>query len=46
MDVHQPADIQVAADHYSGTYVENLPWQDLAKRYYHAHTFFYVNPPY
>jgi DNA adenine methylase len=30
----------------SGTYVENLPWQDLVKRYDRAHTFFYMDPPY
>lgn len=30
----------------SGTYVENLPWQDCVKRYDRAHTFFYMDPPY
>lgn len=30
----------------SGTYVENVPWQDLVKRYDRAHTFFYMDPPY
>lgn len=30
----------------SGTYVENLSWQDCMKRYDRAHTFFYCDPPY
>lgn len=30
----------------SGTYVENLTWQDCMKRYDRAHTFFYCDPPY
>lgn len=30
----------------SGTYVENLTWQDCMKRYDRPHTFFYCDPPY
>lgn len=30
----------------SGTYVENLSWQDCMKRYDRPHTFFYCDPPY
>lgn len=30
----------------AGTYIENLPWQDLVKRYDRDHTFFYCDPPY
>ncbi|WP_337881760.1 DNA adenine methylase [Chromobacterium haemolyticum] len=30
----------------SGTYVENLPWQEVMRRYDRAHTFFYCDPPY
>lgn len=30
----------------AGTYIENLPWQECAKRYDRAHTFFYMDPPY
>jgi DNA adenine methylase len=30
----------------SGTYVENLPWQQLMRRYDRSHTFFYCDPPY
>lgn len=30
----------------SGTYVENLPWQDVMRRYDRSHTFFYCDPPY
>lgn len=30
----------------SGTYVENLSWQDCMKRYDRGHTFFYCDPPY
>ncbi|MGB6053731.1 MAG: DNA adenine methylase [Burkholderiaceae bacterium] len=30
----------------SGTYVENLPWQECVARYDRPHTFFYMDPPY
>lgn len=30
----------------SGTYVENLSWQDCLQKYDRAHTFFYADPPY
>lgn len=30
----------------SGTTVENLPWDDCARRYDRPHTFFYADPPY
>lgn len=30
----------------SGTYVENLTWQDCMQRYDRPHTFFYCDPPY
>jgi len=30
----------------AGTYVENLPWQDVMRRYDRSHTFFYCDPPY
>lgn len=30
----------------SGTYVENLPWQEVMRRYDRSHTFFYCDPPY
>lgn len=30
----------------SGTYVENLPWQEVMRRYDRPHTFFYCDPPY
>lgn len=30
----------------AGTYIENLPWQECAKRYDRPHTFFYMDPPY
>ncbi|GGY03744.1 DNA adenine methylase [Paludibacterium paludis] len=30
----------------SGTYVENLPWQEVMRRYDRGHTFFYCDPPY
>lgn len=30
----------------AGTYVENLPWLDCARKYDRAHTFFYMDPPY
>lgn len=30
----------------AGTYIENLPWQDLVKRYDREHSFFYCDPPY
>ncbi len=30
----------------TGTYVENLPWLECAKRYDRPHTFFYMDPPY
>ena len=26
--------------------IENLPWQDILKRYDRPHTFFYLDPPY
>lgn len=29
-----------------GTYVENLPWQEVMRRYDRGHTFFYADPPY
>lgn len=29
-----------------GTYVENLPWQEVMRRYDRSHTFFYCDPPY
>lgn len=30
----------------SGTYVENLPWQEVMRRYDRPHSFFYCDPPY
>mgnify|MGYP001416605971 CR=1 FL=1 len=30
----------------AGTTIENLPWDDCAKRYDREHTFFYADPPY
>jgi DNA adenine methylase len=30
----------------SGTYVENLPWRECARRYDRGHSFFYMDPPY
>ena len=30
----------------AGTYVENLAWQECARRYDRAHTFMYMDPPY
>jgi len=30
----------------NGTTVENLPWQEVIRRYDRAHTFFYMDPPY
>lgn len=30
----------------AGTTVENLPWQDVMRRYDRPHTFFYLDPPY
>lgn len=30
----------------SGTYVENLQWQEVMRRYDRPHTFFYCDPPY
>lgn len=30
----------------AGTYVENLPWEECARRYDRAHTFMYMDPPY
>lgn len=30
----------------AGTYVENLPWQEVMRRYDRPHTFFYCDPPY
>ena len=29
-----------------GTYVENLPWSDVVRRYDRSHTLFYLDPPY
>lgn len=29
-----------------GTYVENLPWQDVVTKYDRQHTLFYLDPPY
>lgn len=39
---------QLSAAHLrlSGTYVENLPWQEVMRRYDRSHTFFYCDPPY
>jgi DNA adenine methylase len=30
----------------AGTTVENLPWQEVLRRYDRPHTFFYLDPPY
>lgn len=30
----------------AGTTVENLPWQEIMRRYDRAHSFFYLDPPY
>jgi len=30
----------------SGTYIENLPWDECMRRYDRPHTFFYIDPPY
>ena len=30
----------------SNVYIENLPWQDVIRRYDRPHTFFYLDPPY
>jgi len=29
-----------------GTFIENLPWQELLRRYDRPHTLFYIDPPY
>lgn len=38
--------LSAARQRLSGTYVENLTWQDCMKRYDRPHTFFYCDPPY
>ena len=38
--------LSAAWQRLAGTYVENLPWLDCAKRYDRPHTFHYMDPPY
>ncbi|GAB3469176.1 DNA adenine methylase [Azotobacter salinestris] len=38
--------LSAAWQRLAGTYVENLPWLECAKRYDRTHTFFYMDPPY
>ena len=38
--------LSAAARRLGGTFVENLPWQEVISRYDRPHTFFYCDPPY
>ena len=38
--------LSAAWQRLAGTYVENLPWQEVMRRYDRPHSFFYCDPPY
>jgi len=43
---HMIQTLQKAHNRLRTVYIENLPWQDIIKRYDRPHTLFYCDPPY